>query len=178
MGFKIGLPSEMSHGSIESGFGTSLLATAILVNQIADCKASHNDNVNGYGTCPPCCYNVKHVYNEKCLHCSANKADYDVEEATKSTSLDDVDTIIATVPRVLSKHEYKPLFEINYLIYGPWLDTNKTSAEQTWYPGRIKSFTIIQKKGTYGPIRRYNIALDDRDEIDDVEDYLVFSFED
>ena len=144
---------------------------------LADCKNSRNDDINGYLTCPNCFYNINHVSNEKCLHCSSNKAAYEVEEATKSTALDDTNTVIAT-PRVLSKHEYKPLFEVNDLIFGPWADANETNgAEQTWYPGRIKSYTTI-KNGTYGPIRRYNLTFDDGDEMNDVEDYFIFSRED
>ena len=82
-----------------------------------------------------------------------------------------------TLPPILSKNEYKPLFEVNEPVYAPWFSSGQSRAEQTWYPGIIKSYTTV-KNGAYGPIRRYDIRFDDGDELEDIEDYCIFSRED
>ena len=81
------------------------------------------------------------------------------------------------LPPILSKNEYKPLFEVNDHVYAPWYSSGKSRAEQAWYPGVVKSYTTV-KNGEYGPIRRYDIRFDDGDELDNIEDYCVFSRKD
>ena len=81
------------------------------------------------------------------------------------------------LPPILSKNEYKPLFEVNDHVYAPWCSSDKSKAEQSWYPGKVKTYTTL-KNGEYGPIRRYDILFDDGDELDNIEDYCVFSRED
>jgi hypothetical protein len=81
------------------------------------------------------------------------------------------------LPPVLSKNEYKPLFEKGEPVYAPWWPSGKSNSERTWHPGVIKDYVTL-KNGPYGPVRRYNILFDDGDELDDIEDYCIFSKED
>jgi hypothetical protein len=84
---------------------------------------------------------------------------------------------IAEKPIELPLTQYKPLFEKGEPVYAPWWPANRKNSERSWHPGVIKDYVTL-KNGPYGPVRRYAIQFDDGDELDDIDDYLIFSRED
>jgi len=75
----------------------------------------------------------------------------------------------------------KPLFNIGNKVTAAWwhpkLDPNQEGDPKGWYPGTIVSYKNI---GTseYGPTRTYHIRYDDGDELENIQDYWVFSRKD
>ena len=75
----------------------------------------------------------------------------------------------------------KPLFnngdKVTVAWWHPKLDPNQEGDPKGWYPGTIVSYKNI---GTseYGPTRTYHIRYDDGDELENIQDYWVFSRKD
>ena len=83
----------------------------------------------------------------------------------------------------------KPRFQVGDQVYAWWPSKDSSSRNQnfpasSWYPGTIKSFVDIEWNGGeadgtitsyYGPLRFYDVAFDDGDELDDILDAFVFS---
>ena len=130
--------------------------------------ASEVEDIITAWTCDKC--NRANIKSRtKCSRC----LNWKCEKTPTKSSTDSAQEL----PPILSKNEYKPLFEVNDHVYAPWCSSGKSKAEQSWYPGKVKSYTTL-KNGEYGPIRRYDIRFDDGDELDDIEDYCIFSRED
>ena len=131
---------------------------------------------------PWSCVKCSHINTKSLSKCSRCMGWKDGKRPTKSTN-EYVKTFTkssadsAKLPPILSKKEYKPLFEVNDPVYAPWFSSGQSRAEQTWYPGVIKGYTTV-KNGAYGPTRHYDVRFDDGDELDDIEDYCIFSRED
>ena len=75
--------------------------------------------------------------------------------------------------------DLKPLFEIGDNVYAAWWDPNtdtKRRNEAEWFSGVVVSYeTSIGASSKYGPTRLYHIMFSDNDELDNIEDYYVFS---
>mmetsp|Transcript_10528 Transcript_10528/g.21869 ORF Transcript_10528/g.21869 Transcript_10528/m.21869 type:complete len:675 (+) Transcript_10528:1027-3051(+) len=77
------------------------------------------------------------------------------------------------------KQEYleanlKPLLEVGDACYAAWWPTKGRRDQPAWYPGKIRSYKD-KVGGRYGPVRLYDIAYDDGDKFNGVEDFYVFS---
>jgi len=58
--------------------------------------------------------------------------------------------------------------------WDPILDPGKEHDHGGYFPGTIVSYNTIGSS-KYGPIRTYHIKYDDGDELEDIQDYWIFS---
>lgn len=80
---------------------------------------------------------------------------------------------------IILKQEYleanlKPLLEVGDACYAAWWPTKGRRDQPAWYPGKVRSYKD-KVGGRYGPVRLYDIAYDDGDKFNGVEDFYVFS---
>jgi len=90
--------------------------------------------------------------------------------------------IVSPLPiNIKETSNLKPLFNIGDKVTAAWwhpkLDPNQEGDPNGWYPGTI---VASQDIGTseYGPTRTYHIRYDDGDELENIQDYWVFSRKD
>lgn len=75
----------------------------------------------------------------------------------------------------------KPLFEEGDDVVSAWwnpITDGKRRKKTSWYPGKVISYKSIEDANAsskYGPSRLYHIMFTDGDELDNIEDYYVFS---
>lgn len=76
------------------------------------------------------------------------------------------------------KDDLKPLFIVGEEVVAAWWDNEQRTGKSQWFPGKIKSYKTIDSSGTYGPLRAYGVEFDDGDELEQLEDYWIFSRDD
>jgi len=87
-----------------------------------------------------------------------------------------------------SPEQIKPRLEDGTRVYSAWWPDAGRSSAPSWYPGTIRSHSLLRTPPTaaggrgrgeyYGPARLYDVEFDDGDELDGVGDEYVFAEED
>jgi hypothetical protein len=163
----------------------SKMISAPSVNERNDVDSSQSDEdvwEESMWTCHKCS-RFNHSSKMRCGSCKAWKGDksvrYDHQVTKTSASSSDDDTPAIDedelpprrTPRLdalaLNRTELKPLFAVGDEVYAAWGENNE------WYPGRIKSYKVVESGGEYGQMRLYSVDFDDGDALDDVGDEYV-----
>ena len=90
-------------------------------------------------------------------------------------SLSNIDgTLVIPRKRYLYKN-LKPCLNVGDEVYAAWWEDVRRRTSATWHPGVIKNCKLAKGEygGRYGPLRLYDVAFDDGDELDDIEDFFV-----
>jgi len=90
----------------------------------------------------------------------------------------DVPDISGPCLDALSKKDLKPLLNVGEKVYAGWWQDKQRESSTLWYPGIVKSYKEVETGGQYGPLRLYDIAYDDGDELGGVEDACVYPRQD
>jgi len=99
----------------------------------------------------------------------------DYDDGDKGT---DIDGSLVKTRKTYLRKNLKPFLMAGDEVYAAWWEDEKRDKAATWHPGVIKSVVEFSYGGEYGPIRKYDVAFDDGDELDSIEDYFVMNKKD
>ena len=101
--------------------------------------------------------------------------DIDYDDGDKGK---DIDGNLVKTRKTYLRKNLKPFLMAGDEVYAAWWEDEKRDKAATWHPGVIKSVVEFSYGGEYGPIRKYDVAFDDGDELDSIEDYFVMDKKD
>jgi len=90
----------------------------------------------------------------------------------------DIDGKLVKTRKTYLRKNLKPFLAAGDKVYAVWWEDEKRDKAATWHPGVVKSVVEFSHGGEYGPIRKYDVAFDDGDELDSIEDYFVMDKKD
>lgn len=99
----------------------------------------------------------------------------DYDDGDKGT---DIDGNLVKTRKTYLRKNLKPFLMAGDEVYAAWWEDEKRDKAATWHPGVIKSVVELSYGGEYGAIRKYDVAFDDGDELDSIEDYFVMDKKD